>query len=69
MALNEVPEPCDNDCIMQLFDTACEQCTAHYVYWAEVDSSDMDIDWSEYEDILIKELSKDLTTQLEEKDE
>lgn len=47
---NEVPQPCENDCIMSLFDTACEQCTAYYVYWAEVDSSDMDIDWSEYAD-------------------
>lgn len=55
----EVPERCEYDCIMQLFDTACEQCTAYYVYWAEVDNSEMDIDWSEYADITTSEWVED----------
>lgn len=47
---NIFPHPCENDCITHLVEP-CEQCTAHYVYWAEVDDSEMDIDWSEYADI------------------
>lgn len=48
---NIYPFPCEDDCIMILRDPPCAECEAHYQYWAEVDDSEMDIDWSEYADI------------------
>lgn len=56
---NTYPQPCENECIMQLVDP-CQQCEDHYQYWAEVDNSEMDIDWSEYEDVITRELEKDI---------
>jgi hypothetical protein len=56
--VSEVPQPCKADCIMNLKEP-CGDCEAHYQYWAEVDNSEMDIDWSEYADITSSEWEDD----------
>lgn len=52
---NIYPHPCEDDCFMILRDPACADCEAWMQYWADVDSSEMDIDWSEYADITTSE--------------
>lgn len=59
MSVNEIPEPCENDCIGNLIDPACEKCMAHYQYWADVDSSD---------DPFVYELSDEMLKWLDEAD-
>lgn len=54
----EIPERCERDCIMILEDP-CESCAAWHAYWSEVDDSEMDIDWSEYEAIVTSEWKYD----------
>lgn len=57
---NVYPQQCDNYCLMELAYDPCADCLAHYAYWCEVDDSEMDIDWSEYEDVITRELEKDI---------
>jgi len=52
---NEIPQQCDeNRCFDDLLsgatDDLCPDCQAWYDHWCSVDDSEMDIDWSEYED-------------------
>jgi hypothetical protein len=51
----DTPQRCEDDCIMILRDPACADCEAWHAYWSEVDNSEMDIDWSEYADIVSSE--------------
>lgn len=44
---SEIPQPCENECIMHLVDPPCSQCEAYYIYWAEVDDSELEMDWSQ----------------------
>lgn len=58
MSMTEVPQRCEKDCIMILEDP-CVDCEAWHAYWSEVDDSEMDIDWSEYDDIISSEWEED----------
>jgi len=55
MQNTEVPQFCGQDCIGNLIDPICADCQAHYDYWCTVDDSEMDIDWSEYSEIVSSE--------------
>jgi len=63
MTTNEVPQCCDYGCFNDLqwggVDVVCAQCQAWYDFWCEVDDSEMDIDWSEFEDITTSEWVED----------
>ena len=53
--MSKVPQPCDYYCFDDFLsgktDDLCSECQAYYEYWCEVDDSEMDIDWSEYEEL------------------
>lgn len=55
MGDSEIPQFCDQDCIGNLIDPICAECQEHYDYWCAVDDSEMDIDWSEYNDMVTSE--------------
>lgn len=55
MQAGSTPHPCDYNCFDDFLsgktDDLCTECQGWYDYWCEVDDSEMDIDWSEYDDI------------------
>lgn len=44
----EIPEMCEVNCFAVLAEDPCGRCEDWLAYWADVDNTEMDIDWDEY---------------------